>query len=90
MTRRWDPYTEGLRFQAKSSVLRALETEQSVRTPLWEAQVVSDADAGESINKRAKRKSICWGWGLSEQLRTRQQEELAQEHGAANQSLGNM
>lgn len=55
MTRRWDPYTKGLRFQAKSSVLRALEMAQSVRTPLWETQVVSYADAGESINKRVKR-----------------------------------
>lgn len=55
MTRRWDPYTEGLWFQAKSCVLRALEMEHSVRTPLWETHVVSYADAGESINKRAKK-----------------------------------
>lgn len=52
-------------FSSKQSlrVLRALEMEQSVRTPLWEAQVISYADDGESINKRVNRKSICWGGG---------------------------
>lgn len=68
-------------------VLWALEMEQSVRTPLWEAKVVSCADAGERINKSMRRKSICRE-GLSEQLRTRQ--GLAQEHSTADQSLGQM
>lgn len=44
-------------------VLWALEMEQSVRTPLWEAKVISCADAGERINKSMRRKSICMPGG---------------------------